>query len=244
MPSSLPNPLSAANSGPELAGGLSGASREVLVSPEPRPIEDTISLVAAAAPTIATPIGVRDLPRLAEQMVVSEVARLSPSMRVNGSSETRLPLINPKNGTLADFNPFIDAAPSGLALGQLSSQGGGGNSLLDRAKDTLGDIVGGVRSVANSIVEFVDRNPLLGYAAAAIEFVASKAVAAECGPAAPVCALLLDAPVIAKAARYFGAATSAIKSFNAAFPVAVSAGKLVGPLAGIAPTLTFSVKRA
>lgn len=212
LPSSLPNPLSAANSEPEQAGGLSGASREVLVSPEPRPIEDTNSLVAAAAPTIATPIGVRDLPKLAEQMVVAEVARLSPSIRINGASETRLPLINPKNGTLADFNPFIDAAPSGLALGQLSSQGGGGNSLLDRAKDTLGDIVGGARSVANSIVEFVIDNPIARLLVSVGSFVAAQVA---CAATAPVCLPLTALAVFVIAAETLdGLATSAVAALR------------------------------
>ena len=92
-----------------------GATRELLTPPEPQPLDDVNSLVRNATPPVTTPIGVRNLPKVAEQMLVAEVARLSPSIRVNGDTDVRLPVINPKNGELAAFNPLVDAAPPGLA---------------------------------------------------------------------------------------------------------------------------------
>lgn len=210
LPSSLPNPLSAANQGQQLGGIDLGATRELLAPPEPQPLDDVSSLVRNATPPVTTPIGVRNLSKVAEQMLVAEVARLSPTIRVSGDTDVRLPVINPKNGELADFNPFVDAAPSGLALGQLSSQGGGGSSLLDRAKDTVGDIVGGVLSLASDVSQFVIDNPI---ARLVISVGTWAAAAVACAANAPACITLATVAVFITAAE--SAQTAVVSTVSA-----------------------------
>jgi hypothetical protein len=105
-------------------------------------------------------VGVSDRSRLARQLLVSEINRLSPTVSIQGSDEVRVPIVDPESGEASQFNPFIDAAPSGLALGVLAREAGGGDSIFDRALGTLGDIVGGAMALAGDVARFVSSNPL------------------------------------------------------------------------------------
>ncbi|MDO8389443.1 MAG: DUF6531 domain-containing protein [Actinomycetota bacterium] len=185
LPSSLANPLSSTNSSAEIVGAASVSGIDLLVSPEPNPFDNIWSAIGRATPQVLATVGVRDLPHLAEQMIIAEIARLMPAIRVNGDVSVHVPVVNPKNGSAAAFNPFVDAAPSGLALGLLNKKAGGGGSLLDRAKDTVTDIVGGVVNLAVDTVRFVMSNPISRLIISAGTF--ALAVAACAPPAVAAC---------------------------------------------------------
>lgn len=195
LPSSLANPLSAGTTDRNLIADSLGAGN-LLAPPEPRPLDDVDNLTKQVTPTLTAPIGVRNLPRLAQQMLVSEVTRLAPTIRVNGESSVRPPVINSKDGKLSSFNPYIDAAPTGLVLGLLSRQGTGDQSILDRAKDTIGDIVGGVASVAVDVARFVIDNPIARLIITGGTWAAATAV---CGAFAAACVPLAAAAVFVTA---------------------------------------------
>ena len=160
LPSALANPLSAGSDGVGIEGALLIDGARPLLDPEPHPFTQVSDAVTSSTPQLVSPIGVRNRGRLAEQMVVAEITRLSPVVAVNGAMSVRIPIINPQNGSVADYNPFVDAAPSGLALGVLAQQAGGGGSLLDRAVDTVGDTAGGVISLSVDVGRFVVTNPI------------------------------------------------------------------------------------
>lgn len=197
LPSSIANPLSASSDSTAQADGLTPGVADLLVPPEPRPFESVETLIRRATPSVSTPIGVRNLKRLAEQMIVAETARLAPTLRVNGDVSVRLPVIDPDNGELADFNPFVDQAPSGLALGALSEHDGAGGSLLKRAKETLGDIVGGAVDLVADIAKFVIDNPL---ARLIITSGAWIGAGAACGAFLPACVPAAAVAVLLSAA--------------------------------------------
>jgi YD repeat-containing protein len=159
LPSSLPNPVSAAG-GLDQAVVAAASGSKVLQVPEPRPLDEVEQAIAQVTPDVITPLGVRDLSRLAERMIMAEVTRRSPAWKVNGDTIVHAPIIDPENGSLAEFNPFVDAAPTGLVLGLLSQQVTDDSSLFDRALDTIGDIVGGVYHFAKNVVLFVANNPI------------------------------------------------------------------------------------
>ena len=163
LPSSLPNPMSAAIGDPLLAGAFLVQGAEDLLQAQPDPFASIATSLREATPVLTSAIGVRDRERLAEQLLVAEVNRLSPTLSIAGPERVRIPIIDPDNGETADFNPFVDAAPSGLAFGVLAREAGAGGSLLDRALDTAGDIVGGTVSMASTIANFVVANPLAAF---------------------------------------------------------------------------------
>src|SRR5690606_22003521 len=82
-----------------------------------------------------------------------------------------------------EFNPFVDATPSGLAIGVVAQQAGGGGSLLDRAVDHLGDAVGGIVSFSTEVAHFVTTNPV----ARLVLNVAAIAVPIACKFLGPAC---------------------------------------------------------
>jgi hypothetical protein len=79
---------------------------------------------------------------------------------IQGSDQVRVPIVDPESGEASQFNPFVDATPSGLALGVLAREAGGGNSIFDRARGTLGDIVGGAVTLVGDVARFVISHPL------------------------------------------------------------------------------------
>ena len=201
LPSSLANPLAASSGTREPSILNPETASSVLTAPEPSPLSEVSAAIRAATPAVTTPVGVRNLPHLAEQIAVAEITRLAPTMKVNGDTAVRLPIINPKNGRLADFNPFVDAAPSGLALGAVGRQSGD-NSLFERAQQTLGQIVGGVVSVSTDVARFIIDNPIArlvisvgSWAAAAAACAAGGAASggAACVPLAALASLIFVA---------------------------------------------------
>ena len=196
LPSSLGNPVSATNDSSDLAAASLSVGAQILVAPEPRPLDEISAAVVAATPDVITPVGVKDLGNLAEQMIVAEVSRLAPRFRVNGAVTVTVPVIDPGTGGAADFNPYLDASPSGLVLGLLAEESGGGGSLLSRAIDTVTDIVGGVVEFVRDTVEFIIGNPLArlvlsaGTFALAIAACSPQAVAA-CLPVASIAVTLM-----------------------------------------------------
>ena len=196
LPSSLNNPASAAAGADSTALPDVAGADALLTAPEPRPLDEVARSVGQSTPGTIAPIGVADLHRLAEQVAVAEVSRLAPTLKVNGETTVRLPVIDPENGHLADFNPFVDAAPSGLALGALGKQDGD-DSLLERAQRTLGNIIGGALSIGGDIVRFIVTNPIARLVLTAGTWVAALAFCtvgvAGCIPVAAVAALLTTA---------------------------------------------------
>jgi YD repeat-containing protein len=196
LPSSLNNPASAAAGADNAALPDVAGTDTLLAAPEPRPLDEAARSVGQSTPGTIAPIGVEDLHQLAEQMAVAEVSRLAPTLKVNGETTVRLPIIDPENGHLADFNPFVDAAPSGLALGALSKQDGD-DSLLERAQRTLGNIIGGALTIGGDIVRFIVTNPIARLVVTGGTWVVAAALcaagAAACIPVASVAALLTTA---------------------------------------------------
>ena len=160
LPNTLPNPFNASNDGFQLHAALAVQGTDALLAAEPRPFEQVEQAIASATPQLTSPIGVRDRGRLARQLVTAQVEQLNPVVTISGGVAVRVPILNPENGSVADYNPFTDATPSGLALGVLARQAGGGGSLLDRAVDKAGDIVGGVVSFSTEAARFVITNPI------------------------------------------------------------------------------------
>jgi len=191
LPSSLANPISATSSGQDIASSAAVAPTQLLAAPEPHPFDDVEASISSATPHAASPIGVNDLHRLAQQMVTAEIAVLAPTVSVNASQSQHVPVIDPENGNAATYNPFVDAAPSGLALGLLNRQAGEGDSLFQRAKDAVVDIVGGAYSLATDVAHFIISNPIArlvlttGAFALSIAACAPPAVAA-CVPLAAI----------------------------------------------------------
>lgn len=159
MPTSLPTPVAAASSVYDDGQLNPASSGALLVAPEPRPLEGIASSIRSATPSAVTPIGVRDLPRLAEQMAVAEIDRLSPELKADGRAPVRLPIINPKNGKLAEFNPFLGAAPGAKALRELGKSEQD-SSLFDRVTGTLGDIIDGAVRIGRDVGRFLLENPI------------------------------------------------------------------------------------
>lgn len=197
LPSSLANPLAASSGTREPSILNPETASSVLTAPEPSPLSEVSAAIRAATPAVTTPVGVRNLPHLAEQIAVAEITRLAPTMKVNGDTAVRLPVINPKNGRLADFNPFVDAAPSGLALGAVGRQSGD-NSLFERAQQTLGQIVGGVVSVGTDVARFIIDNPI---ARLVISVGSWAAAAAACAATVAACVPLAATAAIVAAAE-------------------------------------------
>ena len=185
LPSSLSNPLSATNDSSGIAGSALIDEARPLVTPEPQPLEEIRNAIAAATPSVVTPIGVKDLPRLAEQMVVAEVTRLAPTVKVNGNASVAVPVIDSDNGKAMNFNPYVEGAASGLIVGVLSEQAGGGDSLLSRAFDALTDFVGGAVQFVRDTVRYIVSNPVARLVLSAGAFVLSLAVCAP--PATMAC---------------------------------------------------------
>ena len=210
LPRDLPNPLSsvvdeAVRNAASFAGNV-----EPLVDVQPDPFAQIAASVEDATPAQISAFGVRDRDQMGRQLLVAEVSRLSPVVSVNGAESLVIPIIDPESGEAAEYNPFVDAASSGLVLGVLARQGGGGGSVFERAVSTLGDIVGGAVSVVGDVARFVVTNPL-----ARSVFVTAAGVAGALTCASPgvlVCA--------AAVAVLFGDAVLAVSS---AVPAAWSA---------------------
>jgi YD repeat-containing protein len=160
LPNTLRNPLSVGAESTTLQQALLVDGTDDLLVAEPDPFAQVENSLAASTPQLTTPIGVRDRLRLARQLVVAEVSRLAPTVSINEGLTVQVPIINPDNGELIDYNPFVDATPSGPALGVLARQAGGGGSLFDRAVDRLKDIVGGIVSFSADVARFVTSNPI------------------------------------------------------------------------------------
>lgn len=179
LPDTLPNPVSAGAESTSLQQALRVEGADELLVVEPDPFAQVESSIAASTPQVTAPIGVRDRLRIPRQLVVAEVSRLAPTVSLGRGITIQVPLIDPDNGELADFNPFVDAAPSGLALGVLAREAGGGGSLLNRAIDHLGDIIGGVVSFSADVVRFIVTNPVVR---PIVGLLAAAGAAALCGP--------------------------------------------------------------
>jgi len=196
LPSSLANPLSATSSNQDIAGSAAVAPTQLLVAPEPHPFDDVEQSISSATPHTSSPIGVKDLHRLAQQMVTAQVADLAPTVHLNASQSLLIPIIEPDNGNVVTYNPFVDAAPSGLTLGLLNKQAGGGDSLFQRAKDAVVDIVGGAYNLAADVAHFIISNPIArlvlttGAFAVSIAACAPPAVAA-CVPLAAIAVTMI-----------------------------------------------------
>jgi YD repeat-containing protein len=190
LPNTLRNPLSAAAESTALQRALLIDGTEALLLAEPDPFTQVESALTASTPQLTAPIGVRDRQRMAQQLVVAEVGRLAPTVAINEGLTVQVPIINPDNGELIDYNPFVDATPSGLALGVLAQQAGGGGSLFERAVDRLGDIVGGIVSFSADIARFVVTNPIVRPIVGAMFAVAA---AASCAPPGSVTCVPLTA---------------------------------------------------
>lgn len=159
LPSGLPNPLSAGSDGAHLHGVLAADGLGTLLDPQPQPFAQVEAAITSVTPQVTSPIGVRDRVRLARQLIVAEVDRLSPVVSVNSAVSMHVPIVSP-DGRMADFNPFTDAIPSGRAIGTLARLAGDGGSLLDRAIENASSIIGGVVSVSADIARFVVINPV------------------------------------------------------------------------------------
>jgi YD repeat-containing protein len=183
LPNSLPNPLAAGAAATSLQQALLIEGAEAFLVAEPDPFTQVESAISASSPQLTAPIGVRDRLRLARQLVVAEATRLAPTVSLGDGLTVQVPIINPENGELADFNPFVDATPSGLALGIVARQAGGGGSLLNRAVDHLGDIAGGVLAFSKDVASFVTTNPI----ARLVLNVAALAVPIACAFVGPAC---------------------------------------------------------
>lgn len=179
LPNSLPNPLAAGADATSLQQALLIEGADELLVAEPEPFTQVESAISASTPQLTAPVGVRDRLRLARQLVVAEVTRLAPTVSLGDGLNVQVPIINPENGELADFNPVVDATPSGLAIGVVAQQAGGGGSLLDRAVDHLGDIAGGVVAFSKDVVSFVITNPVVRPLVGAI---ATLGALAACAP--------------------------------------------------------------
>ena len=179
LPNSLPNPLAVGAEATSLQQALLVEGANDLLVAEPDPFAQVESAISASSPQLTAPIGVRDRLRLARQLVVAEATRLAPTVSLGDGLTVQVPVINPENGELADFDPFVDATPSGLALGVVAQQAGGGGSLLDRAVDHLGDIAGGVLSFSKDVASFVITNPVVRPLVGAI---ATLGALAACAP--------------------------------------------------------------
>lgn len=160
LPGDLANPLSSAVDEPLLTGSGLIAGAERLLSVQPDPFAQVAADVRQATPELMSVVGVGDRGRLARQLLVAEVNRLSPTVSIHGRDEVRVPIVDPESGEASQFNPFVDAAPSGLALGVLAREAGGGDSIFGQALGTLGDIVGGAVTLVGDVARFVISNPL------------------------------------------------------------------------------------
>ena len=185
LPNSLPNPLAAGADATSLQQALLIEGAGALLVAEPDPFAQVGWAISASSPQLTAPIGVRDRLRLARQLVVAEATRLAPTVSLGDGLTVQVPIINPENGELADFNPFVDATPSGLALGIVARQAGGGGSLLDRAVDHLGDIAGGVLAFSKDVASFIITNPVVRPLVGAIATLG--AIAACAPPGAGIC---------------------------------------------------------
>lgn len=193
LPGNLPNPLSSAVDEPLLTGSglIAGADRLLRVQPDP--FAQVTAAVRQVTPELVSVVGVSDSGQLARQLLVAEVNRLSPTVSIQGSDQVRVPIVDPESGEASQFNPFVDATPSGLALGVLAREAGGGNSIFDRARGTLGDIVGGAVTLVGDVARFVISHPLAqGVLIAGLSMVASsvlrKVASSVCaGPRVFVC---------------------------------------------------------
>jgi YD repeat-containing protein len=196
LPNTLPNPFNASNDGFQLHAALAIQGAGALLEAEPRPFEQVEQAIVSATPQLTSPIGVRDRVRLARQLITAQVEQLNPVVTINGGVLVRVPIVNPENGSVADYNPFTDATPSGLALGALARQAGGGGSLLDRAIDKAGDIVGGVVSFSAEAARFVITNPIARLVLSTASVIVAGAACAPtsglaCAPFAALAAGLL-----------------------------------------------------
>jgi YD repeat-containing protein len=112
------NPLAAGADATSLQQALLIEGIDDLLVAEPDPFAQVESAISASSPQLTAPIGVRDRLRLARQLVVAEATRLAPTVSLGDGLTVQVPIINPENGELADFNPFVDATPSGVARGR------------------------------------------------------------------------------------------------------------------------------
>jgi YD repeat-containing protein len=183
LPNSLPNPLAAGADATSLQQALLIEAAGALLVAEPDPFAQVGSAISASSPQLTAPIGVRDRLHLARQLVVAEATRLAPTVSLGEGLAIQVPIINPENGELADFNPFVDATPSGLALGVVARQAGGGGSLFDRALDHLGEAAGGVLAFSKEVASFVTTNPI----ARLVLTAAAIAVPIACAFVGPAC---------------------------------------------------------
>jgi YD repeat-containing protein len=191
LPGGLANPLSAGAGSTSLQGALLTDDARELLAAQPNPLALAGAAVVIATPQLTAPVGVRDRRRLAHQLVAAEANRLAPIIAISGGLSVQIPIINPDNGHTADYNPFVDATPAGLALGALARQAGGGGSLLDRAVNGLGDTVGGIVSIGADVARFVVTNPIARLVLSTASVVAAGAACAATGgvPCAPLAAL-------------------------------------------------------
>jgi YD repeat-containing protein len=196
LPNTLPNPFNASSDAFQLHAALAVQGADSLLEAEPRPFEQVEQAIVSATPQLTSPIGVRDRAGLARRLITAQVERLNPVVTINGGVAVRVPIVNPENGSAADYNPFTDATPSGLALGALARQAGGGGSLLGRAIDKAGDIVGGVVSFSAEAARFVITNPIARLVLSTASVIVAGAACAPtsglaCAPFAALAAGLL-----------------------------------------------------
>ncbi|MCB0966077.1 MAG: RHS repeat protein [Ilumatobacter sp.] len=194
LPNALANPISAGADVATLQVALAVDGADTILRAEPDPFAQINDAIAASTPDLTSPIGVRDRLWLARQLVVAEASSLAPTVTISAGLSTRVPVVNPDNGEVVDYNPFVDAVPSGLALGVLADQAGGGRSLFDRAVDQLGDVIGGVLSFSRDAAVFVVMNPV---ARPIIGALAAAAASAACSPLGSIACLPLATTAVA-----------------------------------------------
>jgi YD repeat-containing protein len=161
---SLPSDLSppAAATDPFVSLISTGALDQVgLESPEPNPVGGISDLLRATTPFLEAPLGLRDIKRFAERMAYRAIYEAAPTFQIFDDQFVRLPILNPENGELAEYNPFIEGAVTGLVLGALDHVRDGDSGLMSRAVNALGNAVGGaVNVIGGSVVWLLDHSEI------------------------------------------------------------------------------------